>query len=315
MNWIYFFWVEELSQIKIGRTTGPRGKRQKQLETDQFGKKYTLQLLCEVKGSANCERELHRYFASERVSPTSEMFEPSERLVDFIRWLRDQWFVADKEMSDLERDNLAMVDFGNWAPDERRRKSASTAILPGFHGPLDLGERVVTGDDFYTNEIIIEAARRVLGRIDLDPASHPIANEKVKAEQFFTVHDDGVTKQWHGRVWLNPPFSEWSRWVPKILSEFSSGRVEALCVLSAMRTVTAKYFAPLLESCQCLCIIHGRIKFWGGKAGDSPDDGHCIFYFGEDTEQFQKEFSELGTCFETSRQRCGARCERRLEAV
>jgi hypothetical protein len=44
----------------------------------------------------------------------------------------------------------------------------------------------------YTPAAHIEAARAVLGTIDLDPASNAQAQQTVKAEQFFTPEDDGL---------------------------------------------------------------------------------------------------------------------------
>ena len=65
-----------------------------------------------------------------------------------------------------------------------------------------------TGDtEWFTPPEIVEAARRVLGEIDLDPASTREANIVIKAKVFYTRHDDGLTKPWKGRVWMNPPYA------------------------------------------------------------------------------------------------------------
>ena len=46
--------------------------------------------------------------------------------------------------------------------------------------------------EYYTPPRIIEAARRTMGRIDLDPASSVKANETVKAQHIFTAADNGL---------------------------------------------------------------------------------------------------------------------------
>lgn len=53
---------------------------------------------------------------------------------------------------------------------------------------------------------IVESARKVLGFIDLDPASDWIANQAVKAQRFYTLEENGFDKDWiASTVWLNPP--------------------------------------------------------------------------------------------------------------
>ena len=60
-------------------------------------------------------------------------------------------------------------------------------------------------NEHYTPPSIVEAAREVMGGIDLDPASCRKANRHIKAERYFTQKDNGYLQDWHGRVFLNPP--------------------------------------------------------------------------------------------------------------
>lgn len=51
---------------------------------------------------------------------------------------------------------------------------------------------------------VVEAARKLLGDFDLDPATTVFANEtRVKAKNFYT--EGALDKSWFGRVFLNPP--------------------------------------------------------------------------------------------------------------
>lgn len=59
--------------------------------------------------------------------------------------------------------------------------------------------------EHYTPGEFVEAARHVLGAIDLDPASCARANATVRAARFYSAKDDGLAQPWHGRVILNPP--------------------------------------------------------------------------------------------------------------
>ncbi len=295
-TWIYFQGADDGSVIKIGESSQSRNKRLQQNQR-QLGVGSTAKLvtLAEVRGMGSDEKAVLRAFRDFNIE--YEWFRPERPLVDYIRWLRNQWFVCVEETTDEERESMKVVDSSTWLPNDERRLSPSRSLLPGMNELFDLGPRQVTGDDFYTNQIIIDAARRVMGSIDTDPATHAEANRVVQAKTFYTIADNGLEREWSGNVWINPPFSKWGEWVPKIIREWRSGRITEMCVLSAMRTVTAKYFAPFLNESDGMVIMHGRIPFWGGKAGDSPDDGHCVFYFGNRLERFREAFSELGTVF------------------
>ena len=57
-----------------------------------------------------------------------------------------------------------------------------------------------------TPEWLVDVVHDVMGRIDLDPASTDEHNERVKAGLYYTKEMDGLTRQWSGKVWCNPPY-------------------------------------------------------------------------------------------------------------
>jgi hypothetical protein len=63
--------------------------------------------------------------------------------------------------------------------------------------------------EHYTPKPIVTAARKVLGGIDLDPASCELAQHVVQAEAWYgpgsPYGENGLKEPWLGRVFLNPP--------------------------------------------------------------------------------------------------------------
>ena len=73
--------------------------------------------------------------------------------------------------------------------------------------PLEKNPRHLSNsNEHHTPPMIVEAARKALGTIDLDPASCVEANDqRVKAEKFYSAEDNGFEKEWNGTIFLNPP--------------------------------------------------------------------------------------------------------------
>jgi len=72
----------------------------------------------------------------------------------------------------------------------------------------------LTSDDYYTPRWVFDT----LGlRFDLDVASPPGGPPFVPCDRYYTQEDDGLAQPWHGRVWMNPPFSNPSPWIERFL--------------------------------------------------------------------------------------------------
>jgi hypothetical protein len=151
----------------------------------------------------------------------------------------------------------------------------------------------------YTPAYCIEAARLVLGEIDLDPASSDKAQQTVKATQYFTAKSDpdGLKRDWHGKIWLNPPYHRELAplFIDKLLAEFDAGRITAAIVLTNNCTDT-DWFLKAQAACNAMCFTHGRIKFTqgDGKTEVLPTQGQTFFYFGPDVDGFASVFCQIG---------------------
>ena len=156
-----------------------------------------------------------------------------------------------------------------------------------------------TGDvNWHTPPEYLEAARAALGGFDLDPASCDEAQQTVKASQYFTKEQNGLSQPWHGRVWLNPPFAqgEIARFVSKLIYEFNSGNVTAAIFLCHNYTDTI-WFHEAVAACRAICFTAGRINFIHAERGLAPGSasrGQAFLYFGEDVEAFRSAFETIG---------------------
>jgi phage N-6-adenine-methyltransferase len=168
---------------------------------------------------------------------------------------------------------------------------AEEIIKPKPRGTLGTGE-----NEWYTPVEYIAAARAVLGEIDLDPASSDIANETVKAAKFFTLEDDGLTQEWRGRVWMNPPYAQPAiqQFSEKLALEIKEGRTASAIALTHNYTDT-RWFHHLAKAADAICFTRGRIGFLspsGQKA--APTQGQAFFYFGRNLSKFTEEFCQFG---------------------
>jgi hypothetical protein len=69
------------------------------------------------------------------------------------------------------------------------------------------------GDEWYSPKLVFDALNV---EFDLDVA-HPKQKTDVPAKRYFTIDDDGLSQEWCGLVWMNPPYSKPTPWVDKWL--------------------------------------------------------------------------------------------------
>ena len=151
-------------------------------------------------------------------------------------------------------------------------------------------------NEWYTPAEYVEAARRVLGRIDLDPATSVQANGVVQAETFYTVEDDGLAQEWRGKVWMNPPYGSGivDKFAEKLATHYARGDIEAAIVLVNNATETA-WFQRLAQVAQAICFPKSRIRYWRPDGDtNSPLQGQTFIYCGDDLEAFRREFARFG---------------------
>lgn len=152
------------------------------------------------------------------------------------------------------------------------------------------------GDEWGTPPGYIEAAREVLGGIDLDPASNDRAQGIVRADEYYTKAENGLTKPWHGRVWMNPPYSQpsVSRFVERFINAYEEEQIHAGIVLVNNAT-DANWCQALLRRFPA-CFPEKRVAFLGRGNVPVPGtrQGQVVFYAGEYVEAFAQRFISFG---------------------
>lgn len=153
-----------------------------------------------------------------------------------------------------------------------------------------------SGDvEYYTPTEITEAARRVMGGIDLDPFSSAAANERIKATLYFTSQDDGLNQEWRGRFWMNHPFSRAMNplCIQKAELEYAQGRATQGCCITFAATSEA-WFQPLLRRPQCYISPRTNYFMPDGTKKAGVTKGSVVTYFGDNIEAFAREFRAFG---------------------
>lgn len=129
-------------------------------------------------------------------------------------------------------------------------------------------------DEWLTPPEIVKA----LGGFDLDPCS-PVARPWDTATNHFNVNDDGLSREWAGRVWLNPPFGrEAVKWLRKLV-EHGDG-----VALVPARTETAMFYECIWPKADAICFIKGRPHFHyvnGDRAPANSGAPICLAAYGQ----------------------------------
>ena len=157
-------------------------------------------------------------------------------------------------------------------------------------------------NEWYTPERIIGLVKLVMGNIDLDPASCEFAQRWIKADNYFTKEDSGLTKNWYGRVFLNPPYGKTGNhsnqdiWATKLIDEIYTERVCEAILLT--KTVPGYAWWDTLFNFLWpgpMCITLGRLSFVNmeDKIGKSKV-ASSFWYFGKNEEKFEYYFSKIG---------------------
>ena len=177
--------------------------------------------------------------------------------------------------------------------DEEPTQAAAVRLHLGAHVGNNSGN-----SEWYTPQEYVDAVWQSMGGIDTDPCSCQAANAVVKAETFYDEADNGLGREWHGRVFVNPPYGDGtvSQFSAKLLEELDASRATQAVFLVNNCTET-KWFQLLISRAAAVCFPRGRISFWSLEhKSKSPLQGQAVMYFGSESKRFVGAFSGIGFC-------------------
>jgi hypothetical protein len=95
-----------------------------------------------------------------------------------------------------------------------------------------------------------------LGEFDLDPCSPNNLPWKT-AKKFYSLEngEDGLSLEWNGRIWLNPPYSNWVPFLEK-LKKHNNG----IALLFA-KTETKGFFNHVWNDADSILFLKRRVRF------------------------------------------------------
>lgn len=195
----------------------------------------------------------------------------------------DEWMTIENGFLLLEDGvRISLEDFFNFRSDSLW-DNGYELITP--HNMIDMNttfeKSANTTDEWYTPKEIIDA----LGKFDLDPCA-PVKPLWQTAETMYNKNHDGLTKDWVGRVWLNPPYSRplIEQFVRK-LAQHGNG------IALLFNRCDSKMFQDIIfEKATAIKFLRGRIRFFrpDGIRGDSPGCGAVLIAFGEENAEILK---------------------------
>lgn len=133
-------------------------------------------------------------------------------------------------------------------------------------------------DEWLTPPAIIKS----LGRFDLDPCS-PINRPWDTADHHFNINDDGLNKDWWGRVWMNPVYGRACiDWMKKLVKHGNG-----ISIIFA-RTETKMFFETVWGKADSVFFFDGRLYFHtvdGMRAKANAGAPNCLVSYGESNAQ------------------------------
>jgi DNA N-6-adenine-methyltransferase (Dam)/Protein of unknown function (DUF3102) len=234
--------------------------------------------------------------ALEHANKAGQALAKAKSLVEHGQWL--SWLRVNCDVSPRQAQRYMQVS-SNWETISKSDAASYLTIDDAIKSDPHVANNSAE-NEWYTPPEFIEAARSVLGSIELDPASSTAAQKYVQAQRFHTLTDDGLSQEWRGNTFLNPPYERdlVGKFCEKLVNSIRCGNVQSAILLVNNATDTT-WFHLVSTLAAAVCFVQGRISFFdeSGQQRNKPLQGQMLLYFGSRSDEFINTFQQFGTCF------------------
>lgn len=135
---------------------------------------------------------------------------------------------------------------------------------------------------------------------DLDPSSPHDMQTVVPASTKFTVFDDGLSKPWVGRVWMNPPYGPTtSLWMDRMIAHGNG-------IALVFSRTDARWCQDAMKAASALLFVSGRVEFIPGIENQHKKArcgaGTLLLAFGADCATALEKLSDRGVFLAQARE-------------
>lgn len=127
--------------------------------------------------------------------------------------------------------------------------------------------------DWCTPDWLFAELSHLFGPFDLDAAA---SDENARCRRYFTKATDGLSQEWAGRVFVNPPYDDIGPWVAKAAGEAACGRASVVMLLP-VRT-SAGWFHEHVWMKAPVLFLRKRLRFNGGHGATAPFDCMVVLF-------------------------------------
>jgi phage N-6-adenine-methyltransferase len=113
-------------------------------------------------------------------------------------------------------------------------------------------------DNWYTPKWIFDALNV---EFDIDVCSPIGGTGLVPAKKFYSIEDDALKQDWHGLVWMNPPYSKPAPFLDKFI-EHNNG-------LALITLAKARWFHKVWNSSASILPMPVNLKFVRPEGGEN----------------------------------------------